>query len=125
MSIWELLIVVIVGLLVIGPERLPGALRSGMLWFSRIKRTINDARTEFEQQLGVDEIRRELHNERVLESLRELEATQDRIKHTFNHMEDDLQQEIKHIENSIDDPVPHDDVTEPDNLDSEPPKNHE
>ena len=42
----ELLIVAIVGLLVIGPERLPGAVRTGGAWLSRIRRGFNDIQRE-------------------------------------------------------------------------------
>jgi sec-independent protein translocase protein TatB len=57
----ELLIVAIVGLLVIGPERLPGAIRTGSAWLSRIKRGFNDIKREVEQ---------ELHNDAVMQELR-------------------------------------------------------
>ncbi len=66
----ELLIVAIVGLLVIGPERLPGAIRTGSAWFARIKRGFNDIKHEVQQ---------ELHNDAVMQELRktgkELEDT--------------------------------------------------
>lgn len=57
----ELLIVGIVGLLVIGPERLPGAVRTGSAWLGRIKRGFNDIKREVEQ---------ELHNDAVMQELR-------------------------------------------------------
>ncbi|MFT7559426.1 MAG: sec-independent protein translocase protein TatB [Flavobacteriales bacterium] len=80
MSFAEFFVVIVVGLLVIGPQRLPEAIRTGMLWFGKIKRAVNDTRAELEQQLGVDEIRRELHNDRVLDSLKALEQTRDDIQ---------------------------------------------
>ena len=109
MSFWELLVVIVVGLLVIGPERLPEALRTGALWFGRMKRAINNTRVEFEQQLGMDEIRRELHNEQVLASLRALEESTENFKNKIQQADADLQAEIKRIENSADEPaVEHD-----------------
>jgi sec-independent protein translocase protein TatB len=57
----ELLAIAVVGLLVIGPERLPGAIRTGSLWLNRIKRSFNDIKREVEQ---------ELHNDAVLQDLR-------------------------------------------------------
>ncbi|WP_096085626.1 Sec-independent protein translocase protein TatB [Agaribacterium haliotis] len=107
MSFWELLVIVVVGLLVIGPERLPEALRTGAMWMGRMKRAINNTKAEFEQQLGMDEIRRELHNEQVLASLRELEDSSKGIEKEINKVDAQIQAEIKRIENSIDEPVPH------------------
>jgi sec-independent protein translocase protein TatB len=57
----ELIIIAVVGLLVIGPERLPGAIRTGSLWLNRIKRGFSDIKREVEQ---------ELHNDAVLQELR-------------------------------------------------------
>lgn len=56
----ELVIVAIVGLLVIGPERLPGAIRTGAAWLSRIKRGFNDVKREVEQELHNDAVMRDL-----------------------------------------------------------------
>ena len=58
---FELLIIAVVGLIVIGPEQLPGTLRTIGLWFGRLKRGIQLARSEFEQQIGADDIRRHEH----------------------------------------------------------------
>ncbi len=56
----ELVIVAIVGLLVIGPERLPGAIRTGSAWLGRIKRGFNDIKQEVEQELHNDAVMQEL-----------------------------------------------------------------
>lgn len=58
----ELLIIAVVGLLVIGPERLPGAIRTGSAWLNRFRRGFNDIKQEVQQ---------ELHNDAVLRDLRE------------------------------------------------------
>jgi len=68
-SFFELLIVAIVGLVVIGPERLPETVRSISLWIGRLKRSLRETRSEIERQLGADDIRRQLHNEEVMQSL--------------------------------------------------------
>lgn len=80
MSFWELFIVGVIGLLVIGPDKLPQTIKTVLTWFGRIKRVLNDTRSEFEKQLGVDEIRREIHNEQVMESLKSLKIAQEQIK---------------------------------------------
>ena len=66
---FELVLIAVVGLLVIGPEQLPQTVRTVALWIGRLKRSLRETRTELEQQLGADDIRRQLHNEAVLRSL--------------------------------------------------------
>jgi sec-independent protein translocase protein TatB len=66
---FELLLISVVALLVLGPERLPGAIRTTSLWVGRARRSFNKVKTEIEQQLNADEIRRQLHNESILADL--------------------------------------------------------
>lgn len=74
----ELILIAIVGLLVIGPERLPEALRTLGLWIGRLRRSFTNVKTEIEREIGMDEIRRQLHNEAVMEEMR-------RIQRDVNH----------------------------------------
>lgn len=98
MSFWEVLVIVVVGLLVVGPDRLPEAIRSGMLWFGRVKRTINETRVDFEQQLGVDEIRRELHNEKIMDSLKALEDVHRKAEKEVARLDATVREGVEHIE---------------------------
>lgn len=70
----ELLLVGLVALLVLGPERLPGAVRTASLWIGRLKRSFSAIKAEVEREIGADEIRRQLHNEQILELEREMKA---------------------------------------------------
>lgn len=76
----ELLLVGIVALVVLGPDRLPGAVRTAGLWIGRIKRSFSAIKAEVEREIGADEIRRQLHNEQILELEREMNA----IKQSLN-----------------------------------------
>ena len=58
----ELLLIGVVGLLVVGPEQLPGAVRTVLAWVNRFRRSFDQIRTE---------VRRELHNDEVLQKLKE------------------------------------------------------
>jgi sec-independent protein translocase protein TatB len=69
----ELLLVGVVGLLVLGPERLPGAIRSSSLWLGRMRRSFNTIRAEIEREINAEEIKQDLHNETVMESLKQAE----------------------------------------------------
>ncbi len=57
----ELLLIGVVGLLVIGPERLPSTIRTVSAWVAQIRRGFNQIRSEVEQ---------ELHNDAVMQELR-------------------------------------------------------
>lgn len=78
---FELLLIGVVAMLVIGPEQLPATLRTMGLWWGRAKRTMQATRTEFEQQIGADDIRRQLHNEEVM---RRLQETESNVQRTLN-----------------------------------------
>lgn len=69
----ELVVVCVIALLVMGPERMPGALRTLGLWIGRISRTFSAMKTEIEREIGMDEIRRQLHNEAVMDQIKRLE----------------------------------------------------
>ena len=69
----ELMLVAIVGLLVIGPKRLPEALRTLGLWLGRMRRSFTTVKTEIEKEIGMDEVRRQLHNEAVMEEMKRIE----------------------------------------------------
>ena len=68
----ELLLVGLVALLVLGPERLPVAARMAGLWIGRLKRSFNSIKSEVERELGADEIRRQLHNENIMQLERDM-----------------------------------------------------
>ncbi len=71
----ELIIVSIVGLLVLGPERLPGAIRTVMAYVNKIRRSFAGIRAEIERELQADEFRQDLHNQGIMEELKQVEKT--------------------------------------------------
>lgn len=71
----ELLLIGLVALVVLGPERLPGAVRTAGLWIGRAKRSFANIKAEVEREIGADEIRRQLHNERILDLEREMKQS--------------------------------------------------
>lgn len=95
---FELLLVGIVTLLVVGPERLPDAVRTTARWWSGLKRTLHNAREELEKEIGADDIRRELHNERIM---RELEDSRREMEQAIGN----IGQEVPQRETSQ--PQPH------------------
>lgn len=76
----ELLVIALITLVVMGPERLPEAIRTISLWLGRLKQLWTRARTEIEAEVGLDDIRHQLHNEEVL---RELGEQKDQLQQTI------------------------------------------
>ncbi|MDD9891539.1 MAG: Sec-independent protein translocase protein TatB [Gammaproteobacteria bacterium] len=70
----EILLILIVALIVIGPERLPAAVKTAGLWIGRFRRSFYKVKAEIERELNTDEIRRQLHNESVLAQIDEAKA---------------------------------------------------
>lgn len=85
----ELIIIGVVGLLVIGPERLPGTIRTASLWLNRIKRGFNDIKQEVQQ---------EIHNDSVMQELRktgeQIKAQTESVEQTIHSASDTLQQPL-------------------------------
>jgi len=69
----ELVLVCVIALLVLGPERMPEALRTLGLWVGRLRRNFLSVKSEIEREIGMDEVRRQLHNETILEDIKRLE----------------------------------------------------
>jgi sec-independent protein translocase protein TatB len=74
----ELIVIGVVALLVIGPERLPETVRTASLWLNRIRRGFNDIKREVQQ---------ELHNDSVMQELRK---TGDELKQDAAAIQQDL-----------------------------------
>ena len=53
---WELLLIAIVGLLVLGPERLPSAIRGFQRTLSGIRQYSQKVQSELDNELGIKEL---------------------------------------------------------------------
>lgn len=53
----ELLLIAVVGLVVVGPERLPGFARTVGKYFGKLRRFMSDVKADVETELRADELR--------------------------------------------------------------------
>ena len=60
MGFWELMLIAILGLIVLGPERLPVALRSVRRWIASAKQFSEGVRTELKEELRINELHENL-----------------------------------------------------------------
>lgn len=95
-SFSELVLILIVGLLVFGPEKLPEVVRTAGLWIGKMRRTFTQMRSEIEREMGVDEIKRDLHNNEIMQNLKgvhhDLLNTQQKLQQLPYDVRDVVQQ---------------------------------
>ena len=60
MGMWELVVVLVVGLIVLGPERLPVAVRTVSRWVKTVKQMANNISAEVNEELRVHELHQNL-----------------------------------------------------------------
>ncbi|MEH6548948.1 MAG: Sec-independent protein translocase protein TatB [Pseudomonadales bacterium] len=90
----ELLIIGVVALLVLGPERLPGAIRTTSGFLRQARSTFTQLKTEIEREVDTAEIKAELHNQSIMKQLKDEvgidTSSLDEIKKDLNDLEYDL-----------------------------------
>ncbi|MET0378827.1 MAG: Sec-independent protein translocase protein TatB [Spongiibacteraceae bacterium] len=94
-SFGELLLILIVGLLVFGPEKLPHAVRTASQWMARARRSFNQVRADIEREVGVDEIKRDFHNQSILESLRDVKKDLTDAQRELDQLPYDVDQRVR------------------------------
>ncbi len=82
----ELLVIAVIALLVLGPERLPKAARFAGLWVRRARAQWNSVKSEFERDLADDDLKRSLRETR--ESLRD---AQDSLRNVGSRLRRDFE----------------------------------
>lgn len=98
---WELLIIGVVALLVLGPERLPGAIRSTAKTVRSVKNMATGFRNEVEQQLRIHELHENLKKAEeqgmknlapeLQESVDELKAAAESVQRPYQDKKDESQ----------------------------------
>jgi sec-independent protein translocase protein TatB len=88
---WEITLILILALVVLGPERLPGAARTVGQWVGKARRYIEGVKSEVEREFDTGELKRMLHNQEV--QIRELQSKlnegQDYIDQDYHNMFED------------------------------------
>lgn len=69
---WEIAVIGVIALLVVGPERLPGVARNVGRWVGRIRRYVSHVKQDIEREINADEVRQLLEHPEALESIRDV-----------------------------------------------------
>jgi sec-independent protein translocase protein TatB len=91
----EILLICAIALIVVGPERLPGAVKTAGMWIGRFRRSFYKIKSEIERELNADEIKRQLYNESVLAEL-------DEAKTQLTDTARDTEESVKNLVSSKD-----------------------
>ena len=68
---WELTVIGIVALLVIGPDKLPAVARTTGLWVSKARRIITSVKNDISKELKADELKRIMEEQKSSNSIHE------------------------------------------------------
>ena len=82
---WEILLIGVLALIVIGPERLPGAARQAGYFVGKARRYIEGVRNEVASELDVSEFKRMLHNQEM-----QINELQHQLKSGINDVAKDV-----------------------------------
>ena len=59
----EILIIIILGLIIIGPKRLPEVLKILIKFYKRIENKLSDFKKDIEEDIGADELKKDLEED--------------------------------------------------------------
>lgn len=93
-GMFELLLIMVMGLVVLGPERLPEAARLIGAWLSKAKRTMADIKTGVEREVHAHEMRERIKSELEKAGLSDL-------KEKFESKEAEFRQQLKEGEQAL------------------------
>jgi len=80
---WELALIGVVALLVVGPERLPGLARTTGMWVGRARRFVSGVKADIDREIAADELKKTLAKQAGSESLYDIiEETKQTIMET-------------------------------------------
>ena len=65
----EILIILLVGILVIGPEQLPDFVKSSVKSFTKLQNKIFEFRASVERDIGAEDLKQDIFNELKMEEL--------------------------------------------------------
>jgi len=102
---WEIMLISILAMVVIGPERLPKVARTVGHWFGKARRFVEGVKGEVENEFDTAELKRLLHNQEV--QLKELQSKVNDeagdIRSGFSYNLDDDQSDDSNDDNQDDD----------------------
>jgi sec-independent protein translocase protein TatB len=103
---WEILVILVVALLVVGPDRLPGLAREVGLWVRKIRGFVTNVRADIEQEFQTDELRKLLNeqNKEISQLKSMMKDTEDSLRHEVeetSYLVKSIENEVKDVKDSV------------------------
>ncbi len=93
-GIFEFGLILVVALLVVGPERLPRLARTAGLWLGKVRGMVGQVKADIDRELAAEELKRSLQKQAEETGLHEIiEETRDFAKDAVAHTEAVLQRD--------------------------------
>jgi sec-independent protein translocase protein TatB len=94
---WELCIIAVVALIVLGPERLPTAARTTGRWINKARRMVNSVKAEIDRELQLDEVNQRLkeQQQQIEQGLRDATNADDLERQTSDAMNEQMLADIQ------------------------------
>jgi sec-independent protein translocase protein TatB len=92
----EIMVIMVVALIVLGPERLPKVARTMGEWWGRMQRYINRVKMDVTTSMELDELR---------ELERKIKAEADALERTVQQASNNINQEARKLEKEIEPPT--------------------
>jgi len=97
---FELALIGIVALLVVGPERLPQVAKTAGLWVGKGKRFLASVKQDIDRELKAEELKKILHDQNQSNPLHEIQDTLSETKQAIESLKSDAESMIKGIHQS-------------------------
>lgn len=99
-SFWEITMILLVALLVFGPEKLPEAARTAGKWVGRIRRLIQTVQQDIDRELRLQEIKdtiKQSEQTELYEFLRDTRNELEDLKRPFTELKDSVNSELREL----------------------------
>jgi len=95
---WELSVIAVVALLVVGPERLPKLARTAGLWLGRARRFVSSVKADIDREIAAEELKKTLAKQAESAGLYDIiEETKQSIEPDLNASVDKPDQPAKAV----------------------------
>jgi len=100
---WELTVIAVVALLVVGPERLPKLARTLGLWVGKARKMVASVKADVERELRAEELKQILEKQARSNPLEEIV---EETKGSFRDIKQDTEQTVRDADDQFESPEP-------------------
>lgn len=95
---WELATIAIIGIVVVGPERLPEVVRTVAAYVRKARRAFQDVKSDIERELDLDDLRRQMHDVDMEDHIKKLNQSvmdaDQNVRKAVSRFDDDIRRSV-------------------------------